>query len=313
MVTPEGMATTPLPGAQSEVDPLRVVLVRHARDAWPDDAAVDREWRTLGYPARPEPARAHAESEAFIELLRSLAIDVRLVDAGPAEPASALPLPHSALSLDSIYLRDAAVVCERGVILGNMGKAARAGEPAALERALGPLGIPVHGRITGAGRLEGGDVIWLGPRTVAVGRGYRTNDDGIEQLQTLLDGLIDELLVVPLPHWRGPGDVFHLMSMISPVDHDLALVCEPLLPVPFHEHLLASGVTLIAVPDAEFGNLACNVLAVGPRRVVMVTGNPETRGRLEAAGCEVHEFAATEIGIKGGGGPTCLTRPLSRG
>jgi len=307
------MAAPALPGAQSETDPLRAVLVRHARDAWPNDAAVDREWRTLGYPARPDLARAHAESDGFIELLRSLAIDVRVVDAGRTEPDSAFPLPHSALTLDSIYLRDAAVVCERGVILGNMGKAARAGEPAALERALGGMGIPVHGRITGAGRLEGGDVLWLGPRTIAVGRGYRTNAEGIDQLQTLLDGLIDDLLVVPLPHWRGPGDVFHLMSMISPIDRDLALVCEPLLPVPFHEHLLASGVTLIAVPDAEFGSLACNVLAVGPRRAVMVEGNPETRGRLEEAGCEVHEFVATEIGIKGGGGPTCLTRPLTRG
>jgi len=291
-----------LAGAQSEVDPLRVVLVTHARDAWPDDAAVEREWHALGYPARPNLPRAHAESAAFIDLLGSLGAEVHLVGARA-----------NALTLDSLYVRDAAVICERGVILCNMGKPARRAEPAALERVLADLGIPIHGRITGPGRLEGGDVVWLGARTIAIGRGYRTDDDGIDQLRTLLAGLVDQVLVVPLPHWRGPDDVFHLMSILSPLDRDLALVYEPLLPVPFRERLLALGITLVAVPDAEFPSLGGNVLAVGPRRAVMVAGNPETRRRLEAAGCELHEFSGAEICAKGGGGPTCLTRPLTRG
>ena len=302
-----------LPGAQSESDPLRVVLVKHARDAWPDEATVEREWRALGYPARPDLARAHAESEAFIALLRTLGADVRVVDNDPSGGHSAFPVPHSALSLDSLYVRDAAIACEQGVILCNMGKAARRAEPAALERALAPHHVPVHGHITGDGRLEGGDVVWLGPRTLAVGRGYRTNDAGIAQLARALAGLVDELIVVPLPHWRGPDDVFHLMSIISPLDRDLALVHEPLVPVPFRERLLELGLALVAVPEPEFATLGCNVLAVGPRRAVMVAGNPETRRRLERAGCEVHEFAGGEICLKGGGGPTCLTRPLSRG
>ena len=302
-----------LTGAQSETDPLRIVLVKHARDAWPDDAALDREWRGLGYPARPDLARAHAESDRFIELLRTLGADVHVVGNEPPSDRSALPVPRSALSLDSLYVRDAAVTCERGVILCNMGKPARHAEPAALERALAAEQIPIHGHITGAGRLEGGDVVWLGPRTLAVGRGYRTNDDSIAQLFRGLAGLVDELIVVPLPHWRGPDDVFHLMSILSPLDRDLALVYEPLVPVPFRERLVALGIALIGVPDLEFATLGGNVLAVGPRRAVMVAGNPETRRRLERAGCEVHEFDGSEICLKGGGGPTCLTRPLTRG
>jgi N-dimethylarginine dimethylaminohydrolase len=302
-----------LGGAQSETATLRTVLVRHARDAWPDDATVDREWRALGYPARPDLGRAHAESDAFIELLRSLGADVRLARDEPSPDRSAFPVPRSALSLDSLYVRDAAVVCERGAVLCRMGKPARRDEPAALERALAALHVPVHGHIRGEGRLEGGDVVWLRPRVLAVGRGYRTSDDGIAQLARTLAGLVDEMIVVPLPHWRGPGDVFHLMSIVSPLDRDLALVYEPLLPVPFRERLLALGITLVSVPDGEFESLGCNVLAVGPRRAVMVAGNPETRRRLEAAGCEVHEFAGDEICAKGGGGPTCLTRPLTRG
>jgi N-dimethylarginine dimethylaminohydrolase len=147
---------------------------------------------------------------------------------------------------------------------------------------------------------------------MAVGRGYRTNDRGIEQLRAILDGALEELVVVPLPHWRGPGDVFHLMSIISPVDQDLAVVYSPLMPVPFRERLLDRGLTLVDVPDEEFDSMGANVLAIGPRQCLMVSGNPITRARLERAGAEVFEYDGREISLKGGGGPTCLTRPLER-
>jgi N-dimethylarginine dimethylaminohydrolase len=168
------------------------------------------------------------------------------------------------------------------------------------------------GAIEPPGRLEGGDVVWLGDRTIAVGRGYRTNDDGISQLRTLLGPAIDECLVVPLVHWRGETDVFHLMSMISPVDRDLAVVYAPLLPVPFRERLVDLGYAFVEVPDEEFASMGANVLAIGPRRAVMVAGNPRTRARLEQAGVEGIEYDGREISLKGGGGPTCLTRPIDR-
>src|SRR5207302_1657485 len=156
-------------------------------------------------------------------------------------------------------------ICDRGAILCNMAKPQRRSEPAVQTPHLREWGVPIHGAITGEGRVEGGDFLWLDGRTGAVGRGYRTNDEGIRQLRELLAGCLDELLVVPLPHWRGPGDVFHLMSMISPIDRDLALVYAPLLPVPFREALVARGIELVEVPDAELATLGCNVLAVAPR------------------------------------------------
>src|SRR5437870_5437780 len=170
-----------------------------------------------------------------------------------------------------------------------------------------------HARDTfGDGTVEGGDVCWIDQRTLAVGRGYRTNDAGIRQLRDLVRDCVDEVVVVPLPHWHGPADVFHLMSMVSPVDRDLFLVYAPLMPVPFREALACRGIELVEMPDSEFETLGCNVLAIAPREVLMVAGNPETRARLERAGVTVHEFAGREIRLKGGGGPTCLTRPLAR-
>jgi len=220
--------------------------------------------------------------------------------------------PAEDVGLDSIYVRDASVVCDRGAILCSMGKVARRMEPEALSRAYGALGVPLAGAIEGTGRVEGGDVAWVRPGTLAVGRGYRTNDEGIRQLSTLVDDVVDEVLVVPLPHWRGPGDVFHLMSIFSPLADDLALVYSPLMPVTFRDALLERGVDLVEVPEEEFDSMACNVLAVAPRVVVALEGNPETRRRLERGGVEVHTYAGVEISAKGWGGPTCLTRPLER-
>ena len=210
-------------------------------------------------------------------------------------------------------MRDASVVCERGVILCSMGKPQRAWEPRAQGEAFAAWGIPVIGEIRRPGKLEGGDVVWLGRRSVAVGRGYRTNAEGIAQFRALLGDAIDELIEVPLPHWRGPGDVFHLMSIISPVADDLAVIYSPLMPVPFRELLLERGIVPVEVPDEEFEAMGANVLALEPRRCVMVAGAPRTRTLLERAGAEVIVYAGDEISLKGGGGPTCLTRPLVRG
>jgi N-dimethylarginine dimethylaminohydrolase len=274
------------------------LLVKHARDAFVGPDRIAAEWRDLNFTAAPDFARAVDQSDAFISQLQRLGADVH-----------GLP-PADGVGLDSIYVRDAAVVSDRGVILGRMGKAQRAGEPAAQEVPLRALGYEIVGAIQPPGCLEGGDVAWLDERTLAVGRGYRTNDAGIRQLRALLGDFIDDLVTVPLPHWRGAGDVFHLMSIISPVDRDLAVVYSPLMPVPFREYLVERGIQLVEVPDTEFESMGANVLAVAPRRCVMLAGNPTTRRRLEHAGAEVLEYDGSEISLKGGGGPTCLTQPM---
>lgn len=285
---------------QSETAPLKRVIVRHARDAFVNVKRIEQQWEELCYRSAPNFQRALAEYDSFLQCLASEGAE--LVFAGSGE----------GLTLDCMYVRDASVVCDRGAILCSMGKPARAGEPADLARTYNTLGVPVLGSIQGEGKLEGGDFVWLAPRVAAVGEGYRSNAQGIAQLRQLLGDSIDELITVPLPHWRGPSDVFHLMSMISPLDDDLALVYSPLMPVPFRNRLQDMGIGLVEVPNAEFADIACNVVAISPRKVIMVAGNPRTRERLEEAGVSVLQYPALEISAKGEGGPTCLTRPLQR-
>lgn len=286
--------------AQSESGTLRRVLLKHARDAFGNQDVARGEWQALRFTSEPDVARAREEYDRFVDLVRMSGSDICFLDA--ATPGG----------LDSIYVRDASVICDRGAILCRMGKPERRGEPAAQEAALRQIGVPILGRIAAPGTLEGGDVAWLDERTVAVGRGYRTNDAGIAQLRAILGDTIDEMIVVPLPHWRGAGDVFHLMSIVSPVGPALAVVYSPLMPVPFREQLLGRGITLVEVPDDEFASLGANVLAIAPRRCVMLQGNPITRACLERAGAEVLEYDGANISLAGGGGPTCLTRPLTR-
>ena len=286
-------------GGQSEVRPLRRVLVKDPGDAFGGAEGVEVQWKALNYLRRPHLEKSVAEHEAFRALLQTLGIQVEFL---PSDGGT---------GMDSIYTRDAALMTDRGAILCRMGKAARDGEPKAQGAACERLGIPVLGAIIGKGRLDGGDFLWLDEDTAAVGRGYRTNDEGIRQLKAFL-GEDVQLVVVPLPHWKGPGDVFHLMSLISPIDTDRALVYSPLLPGPFRELLLSRGMELVEVPEEEFEGMGGNVLAVAPRVCVALEGNPVTKERLEAAGAQVHTYRGEEISVPGSGGPTCLTRPLVR-
>ncbi len=287
------------PRGFDEVGELELVLLRRPEQAFVDESHIERQWRSLNYPAPPNLQKSSDEYARFVDLLGQSGTRVEYL---PGDQG---------IGLDAIYVRDASVVTPSGMVLCAMGKSARAGEPGVLGTAYGQLGIPVAGRITAPGQLEGGDVVWLDAATLAVGQGYRTNREGIHQLEHFLGDEID-VRVVPLPHWKGPNDVFHLMSMLSPIDHDLLLVYSPLLPVPFREYLLSKGYSLVEVAQAEFPTMACNVMTIAPRTCLMLKGNPITQSNLEREGVQVHLYDGVEISVKGEGGPTCLTRPIRR-
>lgn len=289
-----------LVGSQSMVDELKYVLVKHPQASHQTQAMMDEQWRKLFYLGPQSYDTVVREFAGFVSLLERYNMEIGYL---PADAAT---------GLDSIYAHDPLVVSNKGVILGNMGKVARQEEPAAMVRYLTQVGVPILGAITGSGRVEGGDVCWLDERTVAIGEGYRTNAEGIRQLRALLGDAVDEVIAVPLPHWTGPDDCLHLLSFISPVDHDLAVVYSRMMPVPFRQLLLARGIQLVEVPDEEYDSMACNVLAVAPRQCIMLSGNPITQQRLAAAGATVLTFEGKDLCLKGGGGPTCLTRPILR-
>lgn len=285
--------------ALNEYATLRRVLLGRPQDIFGNEERIAAEWQELNFAAPPCLAHAVEQFAAFESRLIEAGVQVDYLE------------PDPALSLDAIYVRDASVVTPRGMLLCRMGKTNREHEPAVQARTFEALGLPVIGTVQPPGCLEGGDVVWFDERTVAVGRGYRTNAEGIRQLRALVGDEVD-VVDVALPHYRGPGDVFHLMSIVSPVASDLAVVYSPLMVVPFREWLCERGIRLVEVPHEEFDSMGANVLAIAPRRCVMLDGNPITRRRLEAAGVEVITYAGSEISLKGGGGPTCLTRPLIR-
>jgi N-dimethylarginine dimethylaminohydrolase len=286
--------------AHSESGKLKSVFIKKASSAFINEQHIAKHWEALNYLGKPDINIALQEYDAFEQVFKDNNVEL-------------LYLPEDdTVNMDSIYCRDAAIATDKGMIICNMGKEGRMKEPAAEQRAFEANGIPVLGVITAPGTLEGGDVAWLDEKTLAVGHTYRSNEEGIRQLTNLLAPLGVTVMSVPMPHYKGPSDVFHLMSVLSPVDKNLAVVYSPLIPIVFRNELIARGYELVEVPDQEFDSMGCNVLALAPRVCLMVKGNPITKSRLEKAGCKVIEYQGAEISVKGGGGPTCLTRPVMR-
>jgi dimethylargininase len=270
--------------------PLRRVFVRRP-------GGVER-WREYGWRSAPDPVRIVEEHEAFVAALESAGVEV--VVGAPLDSA-----------LDAIYVHDPASVTSHGAVLLRPGKELRQVEVDAIERDFVAAGVDVLARLDAPATAEGGDMLWLDEHTLVVGRGYRTNDAGVFALRAALPEV--DVLAVDLPHYHGRDEVMHMLSLISPLADDLALVYLPLMPVRLVELLGQRGVGLVEVPDDEFESMACNVLALAPRVALALEGNPETRRRLERAGVEVVGYSGEELSRKGDGGPTCLTRPLVRG
>jgi N-dimethylarginine dimethylaminohydrolase len=277
------------------VEPLQRVLVKR-----PDESfAVDDpdEWH---YTAQPDLEIAQQEHDALTEILRHAGAEVIYHDH---------PQPGRA---DSIYVFDPVLVTDRGAIILRMGKHLRRGEEEAMARRLESLGVPILYRLSGDAVAEGGDMLWIDHNTLAVGMGFRTNGEGIQQLAEALTPAGVSVVPVELPYFTGPEACLHLLSLISVVDRDLAVVYPPLLSVPFWEYLQMRGFRLVEVPEIEFETMGPNVLALAPGKCLMLKGNPITEQRLIDAGCKVQTYRGHEISLKAEGGPTCLTRPILR-
>ncbi len=280
-------------GAQSMTAPLREVLVKAPGPAF--GAAFDDP--AVGFLRPVDLEQARREHAAFVEALDALGVRVHVLEAETPDP-------------DLVYVFDPLLIADGGAIPLRPGKPNRAGEPAVLEAWTTAHGIPTIGRIEAPGTIEGGDTFWLRPDLLCIGRSLRTNDAGARQLAAIVGG---DVRVFDVPYWKGDAELVHLLSVVSPIADDIAVVFLPLLPAGLYRLLSDLGVRLVEVPEDEYPTLGCNVLAVRPGVAVVADGNPVTRRGLEAAGCEVHAVALDEVGGNGTGGVTCLTRPVLRG
>jgi dimethylargininase len=278
-------------GSQSMTGRLERVLVR---PPLPEDGA---RWREYGWNAAPDHAAAAAEHEAFRGLLEDGGAEVVVSSHDPGNP-------------DAIYVYDPVLVGGEGAVLLRPGKEGRRGEPGAIADALVAADVPIAAELVSPVVAEGGDTVWLDAETLLVGIGYRTNPAAVAALENAFPGV--QVLTFDLPHWNGRGEVMHLMSFVSPLDRDLALVYPRIAPVRLLELLAERGIEVVEVPDEEFETQGSNVLALGPRHALALDGSPETRRRMERAGVDVVVYRGEEISLKGDGGPTCLTRPLLR-
>jgi len=291
---------SPIFNCNNMVDPIKKILLNHPKNAFLNQNKINSEFKELKFFDAPDYDESLNEYEAFIDILKFHNIELYFL-AG-----------NNTNTIDSIYAHDPFIISNDGAIICNMGKKNRISEIENVKIFLKNNEIPIIGEISAPGKLEGGDIVWIDKHNIAIGIGYRSNIEGAKQLGEILSDCVKNIIPVPLPHWNGPNDCLHLMSNLSPIDSNLFLVFSKLLPVQFIQYLKENKIELIEVPFKEYETMACNVLAIAPREVIMLEGNPITKNLLENENVIVHTYKGSEISLKGAGGPTCLTKPLLR-
>jgi len=278
----------------------RVLVCSPHTAGWnqPDRAA---RWQELGFQHAPDFATAQSQHESLCRELQGA--DAEVVELPPAPT----------LSLDAVYTHDASFPTDYGMIVLHPGKPNRVAEGPHQGSFCDTIDVPTLSVIAPPGTAEAGDIVWLDSKTLLVGHGYRTNPAGIQQMRSLLSPKGIEVLSAPLPYGPGPSACLHLMSLISLLDPQTALVDLPWLAVETVELLKSRGFKFIEIDASERGTLACNVLALGNNRLLAIEENRHTNAGLRQAGFDVRTFPGSELCINGSGGPTCLTRPLLRG
>jgi len=279
---------------------LNRVLVCSPRGARWDQSSVAGRWRELGFLHAPDFPTAQAQHDELSQQLESA-----------GAKAFHLP-PASDLSLDAVYTHDPSLATDYGLVGLHPGKPNRVPEAQCHVEFCRSLGMPVLGQIQPPGKTEAGDMVWLDSSTLLIGQGLRTNRAGIAQMRALLQPHGVEVLSAPLPYGLGPSACLHLMSLMSLLDEQTVLVDLPWLAVETVELLQSRGYRFIEIEYSERDTLACNVLSLGGKRLLALEENKETNQKLRQAGFDVRTFPGSELCVNGGGGPTCLTRPLWR-
>ena len=287
-------------GCQSMYKKIERILIKNPEEAFISQDNLNVYWKEFNYVSEPDYEKTKKEFKVFEDIIKENVIDVHY-------------LPESDnVGLDSIYTHDSLKITSKGAIFFNTGKVLRQNEGVEVEKLFKNIGIDTLGWIESPGKIEGGDVVWIDEKTVAIGLGYRTNMEGIHQFKELTKDFIDEYIIVPMPHGDGEDECLHLMSVISIIDEDLAVVYSKYMPVFFRQYLINKGFELIEVNDEEYENLGSNVLALAPRVCVLMEGNEDIYNKLKEKNCKLYTYPGDDLSFKGTGGPTCLTCPVTR-
>jgi N-dimethylarginine dimethylaminohydrolase len=276
------------------------VLVKRARDAFISQTYIDENYERYNYLSRPIMENLNSDYESFENILKN---NVKNIFYLPKDEST---------GIDSVYTHDTLKITDKGAVYFQMGKALRRKEPRAARSYLESVGIPTLGELSGSATMEGGDVIWVNDRTVAIGLGYRTNAEGIRQFTEITKETVDRVITVPLPNGDGEDRVLHLQSLISIIDKDLVVMYSRYVPVFFRQYIKGEGFDIIEVSEEEYETMGTNVLALSPRKCVILKGNRKVVRDIENHGGEVFEYDGQDLSVKGEGGPTCLTAPLHR-
>lgn len=287
-------------GCQSMVGKIESILIKKPEQAFISQENLNKTWEEFKYFGCPDYETVLKEYAVFEKYIKE-----------NVENVYYLPQDERT-GLDSIYTHDPLKITKKGAIYFPMGKALRSKEYLATKAYLENIGVPTLGEIKAPGKMEGGDVLWIDEKTVAIGRGYRTNDEGIRQFKELTKDIVDEYIIVPMPHGEGEDACLHLMSIISFVDTDKAVVYSKFMPVFFREYLLEKGFMLIEADDDEYDYLGTNLLALEPGKVILIKGCSKIEKKLKDLGLTVMTYEGKELSYRGTGGPTCLTCPITR-
>lgn len=287
-------------GAQSMYHKLESVLIKSAEDALISQEYIDKNYQKYNYVSRPIMNNLRLDFESFENILKNNVKNIYYLS------------KNLTAGIDSVYVHDTLKVTEKGAIYFQMGKKLRRKEPELTRKYLESLGLPTLGIMKGTGTMEGGDVVWIDNKTVAIGLGYRTNAEGIKQFNKLTKNIVKEVITVPLPHADGNLRVLHLQSLISIIAPDLIVMYSRYVPVFFREYLLEKDFNIIEVNNKEYLTMGTNVLALSPKKCVILKGNIHVKREIEEYGGEVFEYDGVDLSMKGEGGPTCMTAPLLR-
>lgn len=282
-------------GGQTMVGELKKIMIRK-----PDESFGNADPIKWHYTAKPHLANALQEHKQIEDILRKEGVEIIYHDAKLEDKA------------DSIFVHDPAIMTDAGAIILRMGKPLRRGEEKAIRDKFKDLDIPILWELQGDATAEGGDILWIDKNTLVIGRGFRTNQKGIDQIRSALKPHGVSVLQFDLPYDQGKEACLHLQSLISLIDHKTAIIYRKLAPVSFVELLEKKGFKLIDLPEDEYVSMGTNVLAIKPNICLALGGNPKTKLALENAGCKVYTYKGTELSYKAEGGPTCLTRPVLR-